>query len=140
VKSVRGFNHKLLFHQVTNEDQVDSIIHFDSGAVAHLEISSIAHHKKAAFRVLGTKGAFVREGRHLRVYTRDNGEEKVTEVEPAQTEGPVLFYKNVAAHLRDGAELIVQPEQALRVVAIIETTGRSAEAGHELPVPYEHGE
>lgn len=140
VESVRGFNHKLLFHQVTNEDQVDSIIRFETGAVAHLQISAIAHHKKASFRVLGTKGAFVRDGRHLKVYTRENGEEKVTEVEPAQTEGPVLFYKNIAAHLRDGAELTVKPEQALRVVAIIETTGRSAEAGHELPVPFERGE
>jgi predicted dehydrogenase len=137
VKSVRGFAHKLLFHEVTNEDQADSIIHFENGAVAHLEISSIAYHKKPSFRILGTKGAFVRDGQGMRIMKQENGEAKVIPVEQAQTEGPVLFYANIADHLRNGTELIVRPEQARRVIAIIDASCKSAEEDLELPVPYE---
>lgn len=138
IQSVRGVAHKRLFHEVTNEDQVDSFLHFDNGATAHIQISSIACHKKPQLRVLGTKGAFVRNGNELTLYRQNNGRVNETRIEPDRVSGGGdVYYRNISDHLRNGAELFVKPEQARRVVAIIEATGRSAEQGQELPVPYE---
>jgi predicted dehydrogenase len=47
------------------------------------------------------------------------------------------YYVNVAEHLLDGAELVVKPEQARRVIAIMETAEKSSASGVTEPVPYE---
>jgi scyllo-inositol 2-dehydrogenase (NADP+) len=48
------------------------------------------------------------------------------------------YYDNIADHLYNSAELLVKPEQARRIIAIIETTEKSALAGTELNLPYEN--
>ncbi len=48
------------------------------------------------------------------------------------------FYRNVANHLLYGEPLIIRPEQARRVIAIMEFANRSAkQGGKPLPLPYE---
>lgn len=136
IKSVRGFIHNRVWHQKTNEDQVDSIIQFESGAVAHIQVSSIARVGKARFRILGTKGAVevvdTREGK-LNLYTDIDGQNTKMEV-PFLKDQQASYYNNIADHLLNGAELIVKPEQAGRVISIIETTEKSAIEGRELPL------
>lgn len=134
ILSIRGFTQKRLFSEITNEDQVDSVIAFENGAVAHVQISSISYHKKPLRRILGTKGAVVHSGDgKLTVYTVEDGEQKQYEIPVEKGGGPHhLFYANIADHLYNGSDLTVKPEQALRTIAVIETTANSAAAGKEL--------
>lgn len=141
IKSIRGYAQKRLWHDITNEDQLDCLIAFESGAIVFSQTSQIAGGTGSAVRIAGTKGVIetdrgVAQGKFLTLYTEINGI-------PAETKVPFLpsswisYYHNIIDHLLDGAELAVKPEQALRVVAVLETAGRSAAEGCELPVPYE---
>jgi len=139
IRSVRGVVHNRVWHEFTNEDHVDSTIYMENGAVINVQISSIAHAGKPHIRLLGTKGGIVDANifdGELTLYTDLNGVKVETKVPTVKDQGQ-LYYANVADHLYRGAELIVRPEQALRNIAVIETTERSAAAGQELPVPYE---
>jgi predicted dehydrogenase len=138
VRGVRGFTQKRLFHEVSNEDQVDSIIDFESGAVAYIHYSNIAHVGKPRLRLLGTKGALVDHGDgKFIVKSEEHGMPKETVIPYPKQDQHMMFYRNIADHLTKGTDLIITPEQARRIVAIIETTGKSAEVGRELTVPYE---
>ncbi|WP_127587766.1 Gfo/Idh/MocA family protein [Paenibacillus koleovorans] len=134
VTSVRGHVHNRVWHDVTNEDQVDSTILFASGAVAHVQISAIARAGKPKVRILGTKGAVVDaelfDG-HFILHTEAGGLPVETKLTTAK-ENHAAYYRNIFEHLTNGAELIVKPEQAARTIAIIEATERSAEEGREL--------
>ncbi|WP_199613639.1 Gfo/Idh/MocA family protein [Paenibacillus alkalitolerans] len=139
IKSVRGFIHNRVWHEVSNEDQVDSIIHMENGAVTHIQISSIAHAPKPHVRVLGTKGAIIDTNifdGELTLFSQINGVKVETKVACEKDQGH-KYYENIAAHLYKGVELVVKPEQAMRNIAVIETTERSAAEGKELPVPHE---
>jgi predicted dehydrogenase len=140
VNSVKGFIQNRVWHEVSNEDHIDSIISFENGAMAHIQISTIAHAGKATFRILGTKGAVIDENMwdgELRLMTEINGVKVDTKIK-CQQDKQEMYYQNIADHLMNGAELIVKPEEARRTIAIIETTEKSALAGKELPVPYEN--
>lgn len=137
IASVRGFIQKRVWHDVSNEDHMDSIIAYEDGAVAFVQQSSIARLGKAQRRILGTKGAVADCGDgSLTLQTEVNGLQVESKV-PYFKDRHAAFYENIAAHLTTGAELIVTPEQTRRIIAVIETTERSAKAGKELPVPYE---
>lgn len=56
IKSVRGYIHNRVWHHKTNEDQVDSVIEFENGEVAHIEISSIARAEKRDSVSWGRRG------------------------------------------------------------------------------------
>ncbi|HZG55053.1 Gfo/Idh/MocA family oxidoreductase [Paenibacillus sp.] len=139
IRSVRGVVHNLLWHEFTNEDHVDSRIYMENGATIDVTISSLTHAAKPHIRVQGTKGGIVDanifDGK-LTLYTDLNGVRVETEVQTMKDQGE-KYYENVADHLYRGAPLIVTAESALRNIAVIETTERSAAAGQELPVPYE---
>lgn len=140
IKSIRGYIHNRVWHESSNEDQIDSMIQFENGALAHIEISSIAHAGKAAFRFLGTKGAIVDMNmwdKQMTLHTLLNGIKIETNV-PCLKDNHDAYYRNIADHLMNGAELIVKPEEARRTIAVIETTEKSAAAGKELSVPYEN--
>ncbi|MBD2844197.1 Gfo/Idh/MocA family oxidoreductase [Paenibacillus sp. IB182496] len=139
VTGVRGYIHNRVWDKISNEDQMDSIISFASGAVANVQISTIAHAGRPAFRLLGSKGAIVDQtlgDGELTLYTELEGVKIETKV-PCQPSQQERYYANIADHLMRGADLIVKPEQARRTIAIIETTEKSALAGRELDVPYE---
>ncbi|GAA3401759.1 Gfo/Idh/MocA family protein [Paenibacillus hodogayensis] len=137
IRSVRGFVQNRVWHETTNEDHIDCILSFENGAFAHVQQSSIARIGKAARRFLGTKGAVVDNGDgQLTLHTEENGVQVESKI-PYVPSQPMAYYRNIADHLMNGAELEVKPEQTRRVIAVLETTGTSAEAGKELPVPYE---
>lgn len=136
IKSVRGFIHNLVWHEKTNEDHMNSIIQFENGAVANIEISSIARAGKAKFRILGTKGAVEIVGNAIRFYHDVDGKNTMEEIK-AKPHQRDIYYDNIADHVMNGAELLVKPEEARRVIAVIETTEKSAQQGRELSVPYE---
>jgi len=135
IVDVTGFSRKLVWKQMTNEDQLQAIIRFADGTVADFQQSQIARVGKPKWRILGSKGGLLHNGDHWLVNTEVNGL-------PTEMKVPFLpgehakYYENIAAHILDGTELIVTAEDARRVIAVIEYAGRSSEAGKALKVPF----
>lgn len=148
MKQVTGFFHKLVWHDVSNEDQARAIILFENGAVADVTQSSIAYAGKPLWRILGTKGAIVDTGRDaIKGYTSDlvgppGGSFKMTrsegETEVRYKESDWLtYYVNMANHLLRGAPVPVSGEDGRRVITVLETAEKSAKSGRSEDVPFE---
>lgn len=137
VVGVNGFFHKLVWKDVTNEDQVEAMIRFESGAVANVQLSNIARAGKPRWRILGTKGAVLDTGGgKFKVFTEIQGIPAEMEIKYKETKW-AAYYQNIADHLLRGKELEVKPEEARRVIAIMEAAEKSSRSGRTEPVPYE---
>jgi scyllo-inositol 2-dehydrogenase (NADP+) len=136
--NVTGFFHpNRVWKDISNEDHVQAIIRFADDAVADVQMSNIAKVGKPRWRVLGEKGAIVPGGRdHFKVYSVEKGWPGEQEVEFKGRPGPG-YYQNIVAHLKDGEELIVKPEEARRVIAVMELSEKSSRSHQAEPVPYE---
>ena len=137
VREVRGVFRKMKWMDVTNEDQVDAAIYFENGVTADVQMSSVARIGKPRWRVLGTLGAVQEDGDHFRVNTEVGGLPANMNVSFDGAGRGGDYYEQLADHLLRGAPLDVQPEQARRVIAIMETAERSSQSGRAEPVPYE---
>jgi len=136
IADVTGFCRKLVWHQMTNEDHLQAIIRFADGTVAEFEQSQIARVGKPRWRLLGDRGAILAQSDHWQVNTEVNG--LATEMKVPFLPGEHhKFYENIAAHILDGAKLIITAEDARRVIGIIEYAERSAKAGKALKIPHE---
>jgi predicted dehydrogenase len=152
VTTVRAVGHKLVWHDVTNADQVSVEMRFEHGAQAFFTQSSIAAARKPKWYLLGTEGAIV--GDWQRAIERRRGPDgEMDEFPVTPTDLPArltvsrpgagggtdeetislpardrsAFYRNLAAHLRFGEPLAVTPAQARRTVAVMEAATVSAE-------------
>jgi len=135
--NVTGFFHpNRVWTDATNEDHVEAVIRFADGAVANVQMSSIAKIGKPRWRVLGEKGGIIPEGDGFRVLSVADGFPADQLVKFHGRPGPG-FYQNIAAHLQKGEELIVKPEEARRVIAIMELAEKSSKSHQSEPVPYE---
>ncbi len=130
VKGVVGCFHKLVWMDVTNEDQVEALIRFENGTVANVQISTIASISKPRWRVLGSKGGIMRmpEQQYFHMVTYENGNAVETKVQFKNSEWSA-YYQNIANHLLHGTELLVKPEEARRVIAIMEAAEKSSKTG-----------
>lgn len=135
-KSVTGFFHKLVWRDVTNEDHVQGIVLFENGAVGDVQLSHLAAAGKPKWEILGTKGAILQNHGEdfLHLFTQVNGYASEARVRHKKNDWPA-FYQNVGAHLTKGEELIVKPEEARRVIAVMETAEKSAKSGKTEPFP-----
>ncbi len=133
---VDGYYQKRVWNEVTNEDHTNLTIRFKSGATATVEQSSLAAAPKARLRMLGTKGAIVQPNwEDIKVYVEHSGRIASFDAHhSANTHDQ--FYKNIKAHLVDGAELDVKPEQARRIIAAIEAAEESSKLGHTVTPKY----
>ena len=159
VVSVRGIEHKRVWHDVTNADHSSVYLRFAGGQEAEFMHSDIAAAMKPKWYILGTQGAIVGHWRRETVKTRrwsgDLIEERLapSEVLPELyvytremsgaiheqhlmlPEAPLYaFHRNLANHLHYGEPLAVPPEQSRRNIAVIEAAKRSAERGGETIV------
>jgi len=136
--NVTGFFHpNRVWKDISNEDHVQAIIRFADDAVADVQMSSIAKVGKPRWRVLGEKGAIVPGGKDsFKVSSEEKGWPGEQEVEYKGRPGPG-YYQNIVAHLQDGEELIVKPEEARRVIAVMELSEKSSRSHQAEPVPYE---
>jgi scyllo-inositol 2-dehydrogenase (NADP+) len=136
--NVTGFFHpNRVWKDISNEDHVQAIIRFADDAVADVQMSSIAKVGKPRWWVLGEKGAIVPGGKDsFKVYSVEKGWPEEQEVEYKGRPGPG-YYQNIVAHLKDGEELIVKPEEARRVIAVMELSEKSSRSHQAEPVPYE---
>jgi len=134
--SVTGAFHKRVWLDVTNEDHCEAFVRFKSGCVADVQCSSIAMHNKPKWRVLGTKGAIVDAGDHFTLYSKVDGYRVEGKI-PYKKSTWEKYYENIGDHLLRGKPLNVLPEQARRVIAIMDLAEKSSKSGKAEPVPYE---
>lgn len=135
VNDVMGYFRKLVWHEITNEDHAQAMIRFENGVTADFQQSSIARVGRARWRLLGDKGGILYGGDHWIVQTEVEG--IATEMKVPFRQGEhAKYYENIAAHLLDGAELIVTAEDARRVISIIEYAERSAKSGKPVKPPF----
>lgn len=139
VVNVTGYFHKRVWHDVTNEDHVQAILRFDDGAHADLSFSQISSLPMPRWRIQGTKGGILDDG------SVKDGMKLFTFLEGMKMQGELRnkpgtwdkYYKDIYAHLTEGAPLDVTPESARRVIAVIEAAEKSSQTGQAEPVPYE---
>jgi predicted dehydrogenase len=138
VTSLAARAHKLVWHDVTNADQVRVDLSFSSGAQATFLQSDIAAVRKPKWYVLGTRGAIVADW--VAEPVPADFPARVTVHRPAQhgTDAEALslgprddrgFYRNLSSHLAWGERLAVLPEEARRNVAVMEAATRSIARG-----------
>jgi predicted dehydrogenase len=138
ITQVMGDFQKRVWNSATNEDHGQAYIRFENGVTADYWISSIAALSRPKWLILGTKGAIqTGGGDELTLISMASGirqESKVKVTLPGY--GSVQYYRNVANHLLMGEELIVKPEQARRVIGVIDAALRSAQSGVSVaPAP-----
>ena len=137
ITNVTGFFQKRHWMDVTNEDETEAIIRFEDGAVASLQISSLAAVGKPRWRILGTKGGILDEGGgSFKVRLQHEGMMAEAQVKYKQSDW-AAYYRNLGKHLLEGAPLEVTPESARRVIAVIEAADKSSKSGKAVEVPFE---
>lgn len=137
VAQVTGDFQKRVWHEVTNEDHGQAYIRFENGVTADYWISSIAAFGRPKWLILGTKGAIRADWRDdfVTVASYTSGirlESQVPVTLPSY--GSVEYYRNIADHLLLGEKLLVTPESARRVIAVIDAAARSNKAGESVSV------
>ena len=124
-------------------------IKFESGLLYTVEVGYIAKLSKPKFFALGTEGAFRKEGvdpqeRFMiqkrireavedpdnRAYVKTTLNGIQSEVRPETIRGDwTSYYRNIADHLSQGAELAVKPEDVRMDIYVIESAMKSAAEG-----------
>ena len=157
VVSVRGIEHKRVWHDVTNADQSSVRLSFEQGQEAEFLHSDIAAALKPKWYILGERGAIVGQWRHETVKTRRWSGDLIEEHLAAAEALPDLsvftrssdgmlheqritlpaaplypFHTNLANHLLCGDALAVPPEEARRNIAVMEAARRSALSGGQI--------
>lgn len=126
---VTGYFQKRVWRDATNEDHVRATVRFQNGATADLELSHISRAPKPRWRILGTKGAIVDEGGDaFTMHVGYDGLPATVRVPYKKTDWGA-YYCGIAAHLLEGADLQVKPEEARRIIAVFEAAERSAASG-----------
>jgi scyllo-inositol 2-dehydrogenase (NADP+) len=136
---------------VGNYGRID--LTFRDGPLYTIEIGNLARPSKPRWYVLGDQGGILKFGldpqeRALRATgsiddAYETAEEKmrVTATVAGQASEIVMdavhgtwvdYYRNIAAHLNDGAELAVKPEQSREVISIIDAAVRSDQTGEPV--------
>ena len=138
IAQVTGDFQKRVWNAVSNEDHGQAWIRFENGVTADYWVSSIAALGRPKWLILGTKGAIRADWKdEIELVSYASGirqDSKVRVTLPGY--GSVQYYRNVADHLLMGEELIVKPEQARRVIGVIDAAQRSAQSGQSAaPAP-----
>lgn len=138
MKSIRGSKQNRVWNDFTIDDQMCYSLYFENGAVGHVEISYISCQKKPLIRIFGTKGALTHQSDNENILcaTIMENDQKTEYTVNCESSG-FRYYENIAGHLMRGEKLLVTPEQTKRVIAVIDSAGKSAETGMELSVPNE---
>jgi scyllo-inositol 2-dehydrogenase (NADP+) len=137
------------------EDHAHCVLSFANGAEIHVVTSSIARVQMPRWYVLGTDGAFVKNGLDPQERAmiagdidaasepdRDNWPRLLREVAGRSAETVFdcvpgrwrSFYENVAAAIRGEAELAVTPQSARAVMGVIDAARTSARSGQAVDI------
>lgn len=135
--NITGFYQpNLVWDDITNEDHVQAIIRFADDTMANIQMSNIAKINGPRWKLLGSHGAIVSEGGQFHVLSEVEGQPKEQKVGFHGRPGP-SYYENIVAHLNDGTPLLVTPESARRVIAVMDLAEKSSKTHQAETVPYE---
>ena len=150
---VDGYFHKLVWHNMTNEDQTRAIIRFENGTVADVMWSHIdAVGGRPLWRILGTKGGIVDSGGGAidgycrQIHGPSGGSLDVTICEDGNHRHEQLAYmesdwdaywQDVADHILRGGPVPVSGEFGRRVIGVFRAAEKSSQTGHTEVVPFE---
>ncbi len=134
VTQVMGNFQKRVWNAVTNEDFGQVYLRFENGVTADYITSTISASSRPKWRINGTKGSIEQNWGDITLITFVNGirQDSVVKV-TLPGYGSTEYYRNVADHLLLGEELAVKPEQARRVIGVIEAAQLSARQGASVP-------
>jgi scyllo-inositol 2-dehydrogenase (NADP+) len=157
VMSVRGVEHKRVWHDVTNADQSSVYLRFSGGQEAEFMHSDIAAAMKPKWYILGERGAIVGQWRQETVKTRRwSGDLIEQRLAPSESlpdlsmfsrdmsgaiheqhimlpDAPLYpFHRNLANVLHSGETLAVLPEESRRNIAVMEAAKQSAKLSGEM--------
>jgi predicted dehydrogenase len=136
VAGVNGFFQKRVWMDATNEDHTQAVIRFENGCVADLQISSLSAVGRPRWRILGTKGGILDEGNgSLTVNVAHEGYVATIQV-PYKQSNWQAYYDGIAAHLLKKEPLDVKPEEARRIIAILEAAEKSSKSGEVAKPDY----
>jgi predicted dehydrogenase len=135
--NITGFYQpNLVWDDITNEDHVQAIIRFADNTVANIQMSNIAKIGGERWKLLGSHGAIVSTDGQFKVSSEVEGKPKEQMVDYHGRPGP-SYYENIVAHLNDGTPLLVTPESARRVIAVMDLAEKSSKTHQAETVPYE---
>jgi predicted dehydrogenase len=120
----------------TIEDEGFAVVRFGSGAWVTLCVTGIdANPKRGMVEVTGTRGTLWWDYENHEITIPKGGATVVTKGKnpPAQWD---KYYANIAAHLTQGAPLVITPEWARRPIHILDLADRSAREGRTLAATY----
>ncbi len=152
ITGVNGYFHKLLWHDVSNEDRVSATIRFENGAVADVTWSHIDAIGKPLWRILGTKGGILDTGAGCNVgYEKQihgpsggsftlvtcNGEGRHEEQVPYLESDWDQYWQDIADHLLRGGPIPVSGEFGRRVIGVFEAAEKSSQSGQTELVAFE---
>jgi predicted dehydrogenase len=135
ITQVNGNFQKRVWNSITNEDFGQVQLRFDNGCTADYLTSTISASSRPIWRINGTRGAIERQGSDsvtLISYANGFRQESVVKV-TLPSYGSTEYYRTVADHLLMGEELVVTPEQARRVIGVIEAAQLSSDKGASVP-------
>jgi predicted dehydrogenase len=137
ITQVNGNFQKRVWNSVTNEDFGQVGIRFDNGCTADYLTSTISASPRPLWRINGTRGAIERYGGDtLTLISYVNGFRQESTVKVTlPSYGSTEYYRTVADHLLFGEALAVTPEQARRVIGVIEAGLISSQKGASVPPP-----
>jgi predicted dehydrogenase/type 1 glutamine amidotransferase len=136
ITQVTGDFQKRVWNAVSNEDHGEAWIRFANGVTADYWTSQIAALSRPKWLILGTKGAIRADWKdEIELVSVTSGMRQDSSVKVSLPGyGSVQYYRNVADHLLMGEELIVKPEQARRVIGVIDAAQRSSREGRSVAV------
>ena len=135
--NVTGFYQpNLVWDDISNEDHVQAIIRFADGCMANIQMSNIARINGPRWKLRGSHGAIVSGDGQFKVLSEVEGQPKERMVGFDGRPGP-SYYENIVAHLNDGTPLLVTPESARRVIAVMDLAEKSSKTHQAETVPYE---
>ncbi|MCX7795375.1 MAG: ThuA domain-containing protein [bacterium] len=134
ITQITGDFQKRMWHAVTNEDHGEVFIRFENGVTADFMVSNISAIPRPKWRILGTKGAIEATWNNeirLVSYVSGIAQDSIIKVEKESYWNE--YYRNILDHLLMKEALIVKPEQARRVIGVIEAGIKSAQLGTSVP-------
>ena len=104
------------------DDYFNVILRFENGVTVQTEASTAVRGGFSTFLMVGTKASF----RDMFIFQGDTEPPQQVQVQPAPS--PVeAYYVNIYEHLVNNAPLIITPEYARSIVAIIDACRKSSE-------------
>lgn len=127
---------RTLVHSVDVDTHAKVTIRYDSGLVADVEVSCVSWLERPRWRIRGEAGALEKAtigGDPVRLRAQVGSFTATMEIPPMPTTWE-SYYENVAAHLLNGAELAVKPEESRVCMQVMDAAFASAAKGSSVKV------